>query len=222
MQERLDRGARQRHRVTVAAALGRVRLQGLADGSGQSGELGFAFEPQHERLLVGKDVLAEGSAKRRQPLHDFAKPPLGRIVERRAGAAIARVITLDHPRLFGVQAGTAGRAPHGVDAPEQGGIGVNLVPMPRDLGRHRPLNLHQGIVGVSASKEGKHVVDALEGATAQLQRGNRIGECRWLRCAGNGGDLRLVLGERVRVSRQEVLGPNPGERRYPAGGGPVL
>jgi hypothetical protein len=94
--------------------------------------------------------------------------------------------------------------------------------MPRDLGRHRPLNLHQGIVGMSAGQEGKHVVDALERTTAQLQRGNRIGECRRLQCAGNGSDLRRVLGERVRVSRQEVLRPNAQERWHPASGGPVL
>ena len=132
------------------------------------------------------------------------------------------MIALDHPLLFGVKSRGAGGLHHRIDASKQGGIGVNLVPVPRDLRRHDALDFQQGIVGVGAGKHMKDVIDPFEGASATFERGDRIGECRWCRVPGDRRDLRLMFRQRARIGREEVLGTNSGKRRDPAGGVPVL
>ena len=94
--------------------------------------------------------------------------------------------------------------------------------MPRDLRRHQPLNLEQGIVAMGAGKKMEHVVNAFEGSPAQLQRRDGIGKARGHRVGGNGGDLGYVLGECLGIGRHKVCGGDPGKRRDSARGGPVL
>ena len=45
-----------------------------------AGKLRFGCQAQHERLLVGQDVLAECGAELGQPFDDFAKPLLRHVV----------------------------------------------------------------------------------------------------------------------------------------------
>src|ERR1700730_5385556 len=103
------------------------------------------------------------------------------------------MIALDAPLLFGIESSGTDGLHHRIDAPKQGGVGVNLVPVPRDLRRHYALDFQQGIVGVCAGKQMKDVIDPFEGASATFERGNRIGECRWCWVPGDSRDLRLMF-----------------------------
>src|SRR5882672_10355989 len=86
-------------------ALGRRRARRLAHKVRKPREIVLAFEHERIRLLVGEEILAERRAKRREPLADLSQP-LARIgVERGTGALEHQVITLQHARLLGVEAG---------------------------------------------------------------------------------------------------------------------
>ena len=118
LQERLDGGARQRDRITVDAALARVRPQRLAGEVRQPSELGFAVKLQQKRLLVGKHVLAECGTERGEPLDNLGEPLLGGGVEPGAGAAEIRVVALQHAFLLGVELEAVDLADEVIDAAE--------------------------------------------------------------------------------------------------------
>ena len=101
-------------------------------------------------------------------------------------------------------------------------MGVNRVPMPGDLRRDIPLDFKKRIVAVRAGKKVKRIADAVERPPAQLHDDDGVGKARPRRITGDGRDLGLMLGERVRIGFREMLGGNTVERRNPAGGGPVL
>ena len=64
------------------------------------------------------------------------------------------------------------------------------------------------------------VGDTREGPAAQLQRRDGIVEIRRVGAAGNGRDLGLVLGERARIGRAEMLGLDRCEGRHLVRGRP--
>ena len=110
MQERLDARTRQRHGIAVKTAVARLGAHRLAHEVGQSGKLGFTFEPQREGLLVGKYVLAERRAEFRKPLDDLGEALFSVAVERGAGAAEARMVPLDDALLLGIKPEAVGLA----------------------------------------------------------------------------------------------------------------
>ena len=182
LQERLNRRARQCDRITVKPALESPLTR--KDSRMKSGRPASSASPSSRSTNACSSAKtfwpnAVPSSASRSMIS--ASRFLAILVQRRAGAAEACVIALDHPLLFGVQSNVLGGPHHRVDAPEQGGIGVDLVPVPRDLRRHDALDFQQGIIGMCAGKKMKDVIDPFEGAAATLERGDRIGECRWCR-----------------------------------------
>ena len=94
--------------------------------------------------------------------------------------------------------------------------------MPRQQRGRVALDLEQRVVAMGAGQKVEGVADPVERPPAQFQRGDGVVEARRRRIAGDGGDLGLVLGERPRIGRPEMLGRDPVEGRHPVGGGPSL
>ena len=100
LQERLDRGARQRqHRLAAEPAFFR---SGLGGGDKTVGQAFAILRRQLHRpvLLVAEQMVAEGGAELRQPLVDLGHPRFGLVVETGAGAVEADVGTLQQPQLL--------------------------------------------------------------------------------------------------------------------------
>ena len=138
--------------------------------------------------------MAERGAQRRQPLDNFGEPLFGGTVERGAGPAEADVIALEDALLLRVQSGRIASARQRIDAAEQGGVGVNLVPMARNTRRHFALDVEQRAVAMGADQEVKDIFHPLQRAAASFQRLDGIGEIGRGARAGNFGDLSVVLG----------------------------
>ena len=165
--------------------------------------------------------MAERSAERRQALHDFGKPLPCRLLQRSAGTTVVRVIALDDPFLFGIEPEPVGGLPDRIDPAEQGRVGADLIPVPGKARCHLALDRQQCIVGGCTGEQMEQVVDAFEALPAAFERINRVGQCRRRRVAGDGRDVRLMLGECACIGGREVLGGDTGERRN-AGASPVL
>jgi hypothetical protein len=222
LQERLDAGTKERHRITVEAAFLRVGFHRLAHEFRHTGKLRLAVDRQREGLLVGKHILAECGPEFGQAFDDLGQPFLRCAVERGAGAAEGGMVALQHARLLGGEVKLV-RLPHDlVEAAKQRRIGTYLVPVTGDLRRDLALDLQEGLVAVGADKKVEDVFDPRQRLTAQLQRRDGVAEARRLRQRGDGGDLGLMLGKRVSVGRREVLGPDGRKRRNPVGGRPML
>ena len=179
------------------------------------------MQGQREALLVGKHILAERCAELRQPFDDRRQPLFRLAVERGAGAAKGCVIALEHALLLGGEVERLALPHQSIDAAEELCVGVELVPVARDLRRELALDLEQRVVAVGAGQKMEHLFDPPQRPPAQLERRNGIGEIRRLRTAGNGRDLGLMLGEGARIRRREMLGPDFFKRGHLARGGPM-
>ena len=103
LQERLDRGARQRHdRLAGHAALlgGGLRRRDKAVRKAVAIGLAEFHEPV---LLVAEQMMAERRAEMGQPLVDLGHPLLGGLVEAGAGAMEAGIGALQQPHLLAGQ-----------------------------------------------------------------------------------------------------------------------
>ena len=220
-QERLGARTRQRHDVTAKLAFLRLGFHRLAHEVGQAGKLGLFMQGQCEALLIGEHILDERRAKLRQPLDDLRQPLFRLAVERGPGAAKGCVIALEHALLLGGEVERLALPHQSVDAAEELCVGVELVPVARDLRRELALDLKQRVVAVGAGQKMEHLLDPPQRPPAQLERRDGIGEIRRLPAAGNGRDLRLVLGEGTRIGRREMLWPDLLKRGHLARGGPM-
>jgi hypothetical protein len=146
---------------------------------------------------------------------------LGGPVVGRAGAAEGSVVALEHALLLGVKAEPVGVAHKRVDTAEQRRIGVDPVPVARELRRNLALDRKQCIVGVGAGEDVEHIANALERAPAQFHGRDRVGEGRRLGGRGNGGNLGLMLGQRPRISGAKMLRRNAIERGHAVRGRPI-
>ena len=214
--------ARQRDDVAGKAALPGFTFHGFAHERGQAGKFGLIGKLKREGLLVGEDVLAECGAERREALHDLDEARSRRGAERRAGTAEGHMIALQHALLFGVEIEPVGPAHERVDAAEQGFVGVDPVPVARQLRRNLALDLEQRGVAVRADEQVEGGAHAFQQPPAQLQGGDRVGEIRRVGLRRNGRDLGVVLGEGACVSLPEMLGLYAVERRHRVGGRPGL
>ena len=222
LQERFDARPRQRDDVAVEAAFLRFGSHRFAHETRQPGKLRFALKRQREILLIGQHVLAERGAERRQPLDDRGEARLRRRFEAGAGAAEGHVVTLEHAFLLGGQAERVGLPHEGFDAPEQRRVGVDFVPVAGDLRGDLPLDLEQRVIAVGADQKVEDVFDPRQRTAAQFEGADRIIEARRFRRRRDGRNLGLMLGERARVGRAEVLGRDAVERGNLVGGRPRL
>ncbi len=222
LQERLDRGARQRHhRLAGLATLGRRRLGRGDEAVGQAGAIVLA-EFERPRLLVAEQMMAEARAKLGEPLVDRGHARLGGLVEAGAGAAEAGVDALQQALLFGRQLEMGALVVEFCDAAEQHGVHQDGVPVPGGAQRHLALDRQQRLARMRRDQRMEHRRDAVEQPPGALQRDDGVGEVRLRRIVGDGVDLAHVVGERLRQRRQDMLGPDGverrrGERRPPGG-----
>ncbi len=130
-QERLDRGARQRHdRLTGHPALFRRGLGGGDKAVRQPGAVVVA-ELHEPVLLVAEQMVAEAGAEMGEPLVDLSHPRLGGVVEASAGPAEARIGALQQPELLAAEAERGAVLVQERDATEQHGVHHDRVPVPR-------------------------------------------------------------------------------------------
>ena len=133
---------------------------------------------QCEGLFVGEHVLAERGAEHGEPFYDRGEPLLRRIVKRGARTAETRMVTLGDALLLGIKPKRVGLAHHGIDSAKQCGIGMNPMPVPRDLRRDVPLEFKERVVGMRAGQDLKRIVGAIERPPAEFKSGDRIVEIR--------------------------------------------
>src|SRR5260370_1148491 len=106
------------------------------------------LERQHVIFFVGKHVLAELRAERREALVYFSEPRLGPGREARAVAHERDVIELQHARLLGRQPRGVVSGPHGLDALEEGFVEIDLASRPREDWRDFALDRLERVIAV--------------------------------------------------------------------------
>ena len=130
-QERLHRGARQRHdRLACHAPLFRGRLGRGDKGLGKAGAVVLA-ELHEPVLLVAEQMVAERGAELGQPLVDLGPALLGGLVEAGAGAVEVGVGALQQPHLLAGQAERGAVLVQHRDAAKQHRVHHDRVPVPR-------------------------------------------------------------------------------------------
>ena len=156
LQERLDRGARQRHdRLAGHAALFGGGPGGRDKAVGQAVTVGLA-ELHEPVLLVAEQMMAEGGAEMGEPLVDLGHPLLGRLVEAGAGAVEAGIGALQEPHLLAGQAKRGAIVVQQRDPAEQHRVHHDRVPVPRHPQRHLLVDLEQRRVGVRRDQVVEH------------------------------------------------------------------
>ena len=75
-------------------------------------------------------------------------------------------------------------------------------------------SVEQGVIAVGANQDMKDVADAGQHAAATLHGSDGVVEARHRRIGRNGGDLGLMLGERIRVGGAEMFRADAVERRH--------
>ena len=213
LQERLDRGARQRHhRLAGLAALFGGGLGGGDEAVGQAGAVVLA-ELQRPALLVGKQVVAEAGAEMGQPLVDLGHPLLGGLVEAGAGAVEADVGPLQQPHLLAGQPERGAVVVQLRDPAEQHGVHHDRIPVPRHPQRDLLVDLQHRRVRVRRDQGVEHRRDLGEQLAGALQRRDGVVEVGRRRIVNDCGDLGRVVGEGLLEGRQEVLRRDLVERR---------
>ena len=213
LQERLDRGARQRHdRLAGHAALAGGGPGGGDKTVGKAGEIGL-LQLHEPVLLVAEQMVAEGGAEMGQPLVDLGHPLLGRLVEAGAGAVEAGIGALQQPRLLAGQTEAGALVVQHRDPAEQHRVHHDRVPVPRHPQGHLLVDLEQRRIGVRAHQVVEHRRHPGEQLAGALQRGDGVGEVRRRRVVLDGGDLGGVIGEGLLEGGQEMLRLDLGEGR---------
>ena len=213
LQERLDRGARQRHdRLAGHAALAGGGPGGGDEAVRKAVEIGLA-ELHEPVLLVAEQMVAEAGAEMGQPLVDLGHPLLGRLVEAGAGAVEAGIGALQEPPLLSRQREAGAVLVQQRDAAEQHRVHHDRVPVPRHPQRHLLVDLEQRRIGMRRHQVVEHRRDLGEQLAGALQRGDGVGEVRRGGVVLDRGDLGCVVGEGLLEGGQEMLRRDLGKRR---------
>ena len=215
LQERLDAGARQRDGVlALVAALARRLRRGRPHRFGQTGKVRLALQHQHERLLVGQQVLAEVRAEHGHARGNRRQPLLGAGREAGAGLDEGAVIALQHAALLLAQARLLALLEQGIDTGKQRLVLVDAHPVLGEARRHRPLDGLDLLVGVGGGQVEEHGGGAVEDVARMLEGGDGVGERRRRRVAGNGRDRLALGGKALLECRHEMLDFDAIERRH--------
>ncbi|MGY4166866.1 hypothetical protein ACVIM8_000939 [Bradyrhizobium sp. USDA 4529] len=213
MQERLDRGARQRHdRLARHAALFRRSRGGRHKCVGEAGAVVLA-ELHEPLLLVAEQMVAERGAEMGEALVNLGHAGLCRIVEAGAGAAEAGVGAFQQPHLLASQAeGGALLVQHG-DAAKQHSVHHDRIPVPRHPGRHLLVDLQDRRARMRRDQVVEHRRDLRQQFAGALQRGDGVVEVGQRRIVGDRSHFRGMIGEGLLEGGQEMLRLDLGERR---------
>ena len=213
LQERLDRGARQRQdRLAGHAALFGGGLGGGDEGLGKARAVILA-ELHEPVLLVAEQMVAEGCPELRQPLVDLGPALLGCLVEAGAGAVEIGVGALQKPHLLGGQAQRRAVFVQQRDAAEQHRVHHDRIPVPRHPQRDLLVDLEDRRIGVRRDQVVEHGCDPGEQLAGALQRRHGVGEVRRRGIVGDRRDLGGMVDKGLLEGRQEVLRLDLGKRR---------
>ena len=203
-------------------ALGAAAQCGLQQPAGQARAHLRSLERQLPAGLVGKKVLAEARAQRRETLQDRAQPRLARSVEPGACAQEPAPGQVEDPAPLVVQR-RVGRRPglQPLDAREQPGIHLDRGPMQCGARRDLALDRLELWAGMGGSEGPEHRADTLEHAAGGFERVDRVGEIRRRGIGGDARDLGAMGGEGRLKGGQEVARRDPPERRQAKGRRPV-
>ncbi len=179
------------------------------------------LQHQPPGLLVLQDVLRELRRQRRQPLVDLGDARLLLGAQLGAGPHQPLVAQLQHaPLLVGEVEFVAPLVEIG-DALEDPPVEHHRRLVRGELRRHLALDRLQRLVGVRAGEIVEDGGDLFDQPGALLQRHDGVVERRLGGLTRDGGDLRLVLLQRRRERRLEVLRLDLLERRQAEGGAPA-
>ena len=214
LQERLDRGARQRHDRLAGHAALFGRSPGGGDKAVRQARAVVLAELHEPLLLVAEQMVAEAGAEMGQPLVDLGHPLLlrpRRARRRRGGSAYRSAPAAASARR---SRPSASRFSCSIgDAAEQHGVHHDRIPVPRHPKRHLLVDLQDRRIGVGRDQVVEHRRDLGEQLARALQRRDGVGEVGRRRIVGDRGDLGRVVGEGLLEGRQEVLGRDRVEGR---------
>ena len=156
LQERLDRGARQRHDRLAGHAALFCRSLGRGDERLRKAGAIVLAELHEPVLLVAEQMMAERGAELGQPLVDLGPPLLGGLVEAGAGAVEVGVGALQQPHLLAGQAELGALLVQHRDAAEQHRVHHDRVPVPRHPQRDLLVDLENRRIGVRRDQVVEH------------------------------------------------------------------
>ena len=205
LQERLGRGARQRHDgLAFHAAIFCRSLGGGHKTLRQA--LAVGLPELHEPvLLVAEQMMAEAGAELGQLLVDLGHARLGLVGEAGAGAVEAGVGALQQAELLRVEAEIGAVLVQLGDAAKQHGVHHDRIPVPRHPQGDLLVDLQDGRVGMRRDQVVEDRGDLAEQLAGALQRRDGVGEVGRGRIVGDRGDLGGVIGEGLLEGGQEVL-----------------
>ncbi len=222
LQERPDaRRLEREHPLPGQAGRGRGRRRRLNLVVGQAGEVGPILDDQLEGVGLLEQVGAELDGQPRQLGVDGAQAVLLRRREVRAAADEAPVRTVEERGLLGIERELRARVVDRLDPREQRLVEEDVVGMP---GEHRldlGLDGLQGVAGLGPGEDAEDVDDAGERLAGVVKRRHRVVEGGRRVARGDRRDLAVVLAHRHGERRQEVLRPDPLERRQAVRRGPL-
>ena len=221
LQERLNRGTRQREGVLArVAALFRRSSRAGAGEVGQAVEIGFV-QDQRVGPLVGQHVLAELGPERREPLVDGGELVLCGLLQCRARAHEAAVVAIEHACLFGCQPEPIAAGVKVGDAGVERAVEIERVVVAGEQRRDVALDFLDLIAGIGAGQHEEHGLHLVERTAGALQLLNGVLKGGCFRIGGDCLDLGAVLRERRIEGRTEVLRRERAEGRQPEGTGPL-
>jgi hypothetical protein len=222
-EERHDQRARQRDDgVRLVAALPGGGARRDAHVLGQAPEIPLAPERKAVARLVGQHVLAEPRRESGEALDDCGAARLGRLVEPRAGTLEVEVHALEEAQLLGGQVELVLATVEIVDAREERRVEIDGAVVGGETRRHLALDRLQRRRRLGGGEVVEQLLDAVELASAPIERRERVLEARGALACRDRVDLGEVRAQRPIERGNEVLGPDRLERRQPERRGPRL
>jgi hypothetical protein len=134
----------------LKTAVSRGPCRGGAERSGKSREILLRRENQRIGLFIGENVLAELRTKCGKALVDLSEPRLGCIRQAAAIAHKGRIIAIENPRLFGVEAKFALARMERGDPPKQRVVEIYFAVMTGEPWRDRPFDRLEFVMSADA------------------------------------------------------------------------
>ena len=210
-------GNLQRDDPSVEPALLGLGRHALADEVGQLPDDGRIGHMKRKGIRGRQRVLVELKTQLREAGGQFAVSLLVPVGKGRAAAGEPLVGLFEQLALFGVQPQRLPPIVNRLDASEQLRVKAYVV---AELGQHgRKLqreSLHR-IVRMRLVQVEKNIGDAVQTTAAELERLDRIGECRGLGVADDRGDVGASLAHGLLESRLVMLVRDLRELRGPVG-----
>ena len=204
LQKRLDAGACERDDIFARKIARLCRLRrGSNEPVGQTSEI-IGGEFEREGFFIGEHVLPELRAERGELFADFGEAGLDFGRKPRTGAAEGQMITLEHPRLLGIEVQLGPTAVEIVDATEQLFVLIDVAVMARHARRDSALDRFDLRIRVGAGEIEENHRSPPQTATGAFQGFDAIGKTCRLGVSCDRRDFGSVFGKGSLESRREM------------------